>query len=59
MRAGRPVSISDLHATDDLTLMLNALVRRLVMGFLIMALLISSVLYAPQIWNRNCWEFRH
>ena len=32
----------DLHATDDLTLMLNALVRRLVMGFLIMALLISS-----------------
>ena len=31
----------DLHATDDLTLMLNALVRRLVMGFLIMALLIS------------------
>ena len=32
----------DLHATDDLTVMLNALVRRLVMGFLIMALLISS-----------------
>ena len=32
----------DLHATQDLTIMLNALVRRLVMGFLITALLISS-----------------
>lgn len=32
----------DLHSTEDLTLMLNALVRRLVMGFLITALLISS-----------------
>ena len=32
----------DLHATQDLTIMLNALVRRLIMGFLITALLISS-----------------
>ncbi len=32
----------DLHATQDLTIMLNDLVRRLVMGFLITALLISS-----------------
>lgn len=32
----------DLHATQDLTVLLNSLVRRLVMGFLITALLISS-----------------
>lgn len=32
----------DLHATQDLTVMLNNLVRRLVTGFLITALLISS-----------------
>ena len=46
----------DLHATDDLTLMLNALVRRLVMGFLIMALLISSSIICttdmkPKLWG--------
>ncbi len=32
----------DLHATDDLAVMLNTLVRRLVMGLLISALLVSS-----------------
>ena len=46
----------DLHATDDLTLMLNALVRRLVMGYQIMALLISSSIICttdmkPKLWG--------
>ncbi len=46
----------DLHATDDLTVMLNALVRRLVLGFLMMALLISSSIICttdmkPKLWG--------
>ena len=46
----------DLHAADDLNEMLSRIVKRLVMGFLAMALLISSSIICttdmnPQIWG--------
>lgn len=46
----------DLHATDDLNEMLTRLVKRIIMGFLAMALLISSSIICttdmqPKIWG--------
>lgn len=46
----------DLHAADDLNEMLSRIVKRLVMGFLAMALLISSSIICttdmkPKIWG--------